>query len=90
MKRIASKEKYLNVKTAGRPADPSEQLYWDTLHDIVKVDPSSEGSNNEVIVRAIMKLVMSKLPDSNEDYVRAFAQEFVTPYFGKPFIAQKK
>jgi hypothetical protein len=90
MKRIASKEKYLNVKVAGRPADPSEQLYWDTLHDIVGVDPNSEGSNNEVIVRAVTNLIMSNLPDSREGSVRAFAQEFISPYFGEPFIAQRK
>ena len=90
MKRIASKESYLKTKTAARPTEENERIYWDKLYDISKLDPGADGSRDEIMVLALTNLVMSSDSSLDRDRVRAFAQEYAFPYFGEAFKAQER
>ena len=79
MKRIASKESYLKTKTAARPTEENERIYWDKLYDISKLDPGADGSRDEIIVLALTNLVMSSDSSLDRDRVRHSLKSMRSP-----------
>ena len=93
MKKIASNKNYRISKIAmPRPSDPGDQIIWDILakefgNEIINNTENKDSMIVDIVTDFILRKSSGEL---ERDRVRAWAQEFIFPYFGEPFIAQKR